>query len=147
MKAGRIVVIVSTALVVAVALMGVYLAEQARIHDLDQQRAHALLHLSDAVERFHEEHGALPASLEALAAATPGLSPSDLRDPQTQAPYVYRATADDAYQLCAAFRTPGVSDEDIRGRRGRDRGCFHFTTPRPVTLSVVPPLKRGSGSR
>jgi len=134
MSAGRIFVIASTVLVVAVIVVGIYLTgspRQARIRSLDRQRVEALTQLSAAINAYRYDHNALPPSLDEAARAEVGIAPANLVDPETGAPYAYRTTGWDKYELCALFDGPSDADEDIRWRHGRGRACFDFTAPRP----------------
>lgn len=140
MSAGRIFVIGSTALVVAVVLVGVFLTgspRQARMHSLDRQRVEALTQLSGAIISYHRDHAALPASLGEAARAEAGIATADLTDPETGAPYEYRTTGADAYELCARFEGPSAADEDLRWKHGSGRACFAFAAPplRPSPLA------------
>ena len=141
MTAARIFVIASTALVVVVVAVGVFLTGspmQARIRSLDRERVQALMRLSGVVERYHDDHDALPRSLEALAAGQPGLSPEDLRDPVTNARYEDRPTGADTYQLCAAFGGPSAVDEEVFWRHAKGRDCFDFTAPKAPAPRTPP---------
>ena len=139
-SAGRIFVIASTVLVVAVVLVGIYLTgspREARVRSLDRQRVEALTRLSAAINAYRYDHNALPPSLDEAARAEPGIAPANLVDPENGAPYAYRATGADKYVLCAVFDGPSEADDEIRWRHGRGRACFDFTAPK---RNASPPL-------
>jgi len=144
MKAGRIFVIASTLLVVSVVMVGIYLSgspRQARIRSLDRQRVEALTQLSEAITAYRYDHNALPPSLDEAARTEPGIGPANLVDPESGAPYEYRTTGADTYELCARFEGPAAADDDVRWRHGVGRRCFEFTTPKPVQPPVLTPGK------
>jgi hypothetical protein len=143
-SAGRIFVIASTLLVVVVVAAGVYLIgspREARVRSLDHQRIETLMRLSGAVQSYRYEHDALPSSLAAASQAEPGIRPADLIDPESGAPYEYRTTGRETYELCAQFDGPAAADEEVRWRHGPGRACFPFTAPKPVQPPSLAPAK------
>lgn len=141
MKAGGIFAIASIVLVVAVVVVGVYLTgspRQARVRSLDRQRIETLTQLSGAITSYRGDHNVLPASLEEVARAEAGIAPADLSDPESGAPYEYRATGEKTYELCARFGGPSDPDEAIRWRHGPGRACFAFTAPPPPARAPTP---------
>lgn len=141
-SAGRIFVIASTLLVVAVVLVGIYLTgspRQARMRSLDRQRVEALTQLSAAINAYRYDHNALPPSLDEAARAEVGIAPANLVDPENGAPYEYRTTGAETYELCARFDGPAAADDDVRWRHGPGRACFAFTAPpRPSSVKEGP---------
>ncbi|MGE5565940.1 MAG: hypothetical protein ACM3YN_07295 [Parcubacteria group bacterium] len=132
MRASRIFLVASTLLVVTVVIIGVYLMgspRQARVRGLDRQRIQTLTQLSNAFDGYGYEGRPLPKSLQVLAGERPGIEPADLRDPETGAPYEYRATSARSYELCARFGGSSAPDEAIRWAHGPGRKCFQFTLP------------------
>ena len=132
MSAGRIFVIASTVLVVSVVLVGIYLTgspREARMRSLDRQRVEALTQLSTAINGYRYDHSALPPSLDEAARAEAGIGPANLIDPENGAPYEYRTTGADTYELCADFGAASGPDDAIRWRHGAGRKCFEFTAP------------------
>lgn len=115
---------VAVALAVAVGLKLVGGPGQARMRHLDGERVAALTRLASDIDAYRRGHGGLPATLEGLAAQRNDLPEAQLRDPETGAPYEYRATGPAAYELCAAFAAPSDEEVAIRWRHGRGRTCF-----------------------
>ncbi|HEX6860240.1 MAG TPA: hypothetical protein VF138_08605 [Caulobacteraceae bacterium] len=146
MSAGRIFVVGATLLVLAVLTAGVLVAgspRQARIYSLDRERVRALTELSFVIDRYHEERGALPRTLAELAAFEPGVTPDDLVDPRTQAPYEYHPAGAGGFELCATFEAASPKDDEIRWRHEAGRKCFDFKAPKsasdPVGRAIVVP--------
>lgn len=113
---------------VAAALVLLGSPRLARLHRLDDQRLSALQALTNTVDAYLRTHGALPDTLDQLAADQAWLAPSALRDPETGAPYGYRRTGPAAYQLCARFATATDEDSPVHWRHGPGRACFSQTT-------------------
>jgi hypothetical protein len=107
--------------------------DERRVSDLDEQE--------DAVENWFQEHGALPASLAALA-RQPGMRLA-IVDPETGSPYDYAATGARSYRLCARFSTDtalrartGDLARDVHWAHGVGRQCFERTIP-PATAATA----------
>lgn len=78
----------------------------------DQQRINDLQKIYYSVARFWRENKKLPQSLEVLTETGGSLDPKrDLRDPETGTPYVYEATGDKTYKICANFYFAGEASD------------------------------------
>ena len=130
-------VTVAGLLVVAAVAAGLVLLgspRQARLRRMDDQRLSALQALTNTVDAYMGKHGALPDTIDQLAADQVWLAPSALRDPETGAPYDYRKTGPAAYLLCARFATATDEDAPLHWRHGPGRACFSQTTSaKPAT--------------
>lgn len=95
-------------MVTATVGVGLYLAgspSKERGRRFDEQRVNELQQIATAVDSAYYRDGRLPTALEQLSAAPEyGYVPS-LVDPETGAPYEYRPTDGDTYELCATFET------------------------------------------
>jgi type II secretory pathway pseudopilin PulG len=98
---------------------------------MDDRRVDDLQQIQVAARAYRERTGALPESLEALA-AQPGVGLS-MADPATSRPYAYRRLAGDRFSLCAVFATDtGRPREgarrwiDLQWAHGSGRQCFEF---------------------
>lgn len=100
----------------------------ARKRSIDLHRQRDLQALAGAINGFKTRTKDLPRDLAALKAATIASVPS-LVDPETGAPYEYRLTSAEAYELCATFDTEfdGVQNGIVgtwRHRAGHQ--CYEF---------------------
>jgi hypothetical protein len=108
---------------------------EARRQQLDKQRVRELQALSRALADYHKERGDLPASLDQLA--DPVKRPAlHLADPETKIAYEFRATAPEAYELCAAFQATldAATGDDVYNAfwyHPPGRACYQFTVPPP----------------
>jgi hypothetical protein len=93
--------VVTVAVLVALALgvRAIGNPREARQHRLDGTRVEALERISAGVNLYHQRHGRLPENLQALRE----FSNVRLQDPDTGAPFEYRATGEQKYELCATF--------------------------------------------
>lgn len=116
---------------VVVGLWKVGAPGDARLRRLDDRRIAALEALSSAVSDFRRTHDSAPESLDVLARSQDDVSGYSIRDPETNAPYEYRRTGANSYELCARFSA--VADEDValRWRHGAGRRCFSLTVTAP----------------
>ena len=129
-------VIAGLAVVASVAAALAVLGSPAHQRDLrlDERRVGDLGRLDSAIGEFWKSEGHLPARLADLPTAN-GMNP---KDPQTGAPYGYRAIDTRHYALCAVFATDNRHeddlDEDAVGYFGRQwthlagRHCFVQST-------------------
>jgi hypothetical protein len=90
---------VAVLIIAAVAITGS--PKQARLENLDDQRAHDLGNIQKEILTYWENKGELPASLDALQDSMTGYVPP--RDPQTKKPYIYKITGATSFELCAEF--------------------------------------------
>lgn len=111
----------------------------ARQQRLDQRRAGHLESLRSAIERYRDELGELPPSLQALAGEP--LRVAVPRDPVSDRPYGYRMLGSERYELCATFTTATLQPDDESGepdylghppftrfmRHARGEDCFTLT--------------------
>lgn len=86
---------------------------QQRQQRFDEQRVEALDRITMAITSHAESRGRLPASLAALR-ATPHGAGLAIVDPETGAPFHYRALDARRYELCATFAT---AQEGTGGRQ------------------------------
>lgn len=125
-------VIAGVAVAASVAAALAVLGSPAHQRDLrlDERRAGDLARLDSAIGEFWKSEGHLPSRLADLPARN-GLL--DAKDPQTGAPYGYRAIDTRHYALCAVFATDNTreeGDDDPVGYFGRQwahpagRHCF-----------------------
>lgn len=145
---GRWMLIAATVIVVAtlaVAFMTMESPGQVRDRNLDQRRVGELDDISDAIERWHGEHGKLPASLAELA-AQPGVSLA-VRDPVSGTAYGYEPGTGSRYRLCAVFATDTAKRDsqqyvfrypDQRWPHPAGRHCFERKVEAPQDASVEP---------
>jgi hypothetical protein len=119
-------------LVAALVLLGNPL--HARRLRLDESRVQDLRSLQQAIESYHDRHGELPASLEALR-SDPGTFVGNLIDPVTAEPYGFRRTGDRTYELTATFAltSPGEAEQPALNRDGF---FAHGQGPKTFTVTV-----------
>ncbi|HTM67731.1 MAG TPA: hypothetical protein VL426_00375 [Candidatus Binatia bacterium] len=94
------------AMVAAVIAVGLYVAgspSKERERRFDEQRVNELQQIANAVDNAYYRDGHLPSSLEELAANKQDNYVPSIVDPATRAPYEYRTTDGDTYELCATF--------------------------------------------
>ncbi len=80
----------------------------------DERRVNDLQMIQGEVLRHWQMKGALPEHLDALRDTISGFLPPS--DPETGAPYEYRATGKLAFELCAVFAVPSRMQGAFRGR-------------------------------
>ncbi len=114
MSAGKLLLAAATLAVVAAIAAAVMLEppHRQREYRLDAHRVSDLAALDAAVNLYWKRHGALPTTLEALA-AEPGLSA--LKDPETQAAYGYEITGSQSFRLCANFASGSRATDRYAG--------------------------------
>ncbi len=84
----------------------------------DEQRVNDLTETQYQILNYWQSKGKLPASLQDLTDSISGFSAPT--DPETKAPYEYKATANMSFQLCATFDKPSFS---------KDGGVTGYQTP------------------
>ncbi|GLQ51625.1 hypothetical protein ACFFJT_15390 [Dyella flava] len=101
MSAGRLLLIVASAVVLVAVLSGLYVvgspAHQRKLR-MDDERVVALRMASGLVHQYWVQHSALPDDLSATSIQTHWQN-----DPATGKPYVYSQLGKDSYSLCATF--------------------------------------------
>ncbi len=94
---------------------------------LDEQRVQGLESLRyGAIDRYYEINGRLPSSIDEVF-ATRLVSEEALLDPETGAPYEFRQTGENTYDLCATFRLPSSPESapsDPFWSHGAGYTCF-----------------------
>jgi hypothetical protein len=140
---GRRLAIAGTIVVVGAVVASVWVTgspSAQRAARLDARRVNDLDDIKDAIRRHVDDHGALPASLAALA-REPGIHLS-IADPVTGTIYEFAVTGPRSYRLCASFSTDTAlqapSDylaNDARWAHGIGRRCFERTA---ATASGLP---------
>lgn len=121
--------------VLAAVVAGLWLVgapSDARLRRLDDQRVGALQVLASTIDNYRQTHGGTPRSLGQLAQDQDRIAPSSMRDPDTSAPYEYRRTGPNTYELCARFSVASDDEVALRWRHGSGRQCYSLT-------AVVPP--------
>jgi hypothetical protein len=123
---GRMVAIFASALVVIAVVGGLYFAGspgEARLRRQDDRREELLNSASYAIERYHGEHGRLPAVLDS---AGPEWARDSLgaRDPVTGVPFDYRTVSDSSYELCATFARGSEGEPTRSWNHPEGRHCF-----------------------
>lgn len=89
---------------------------------LDDRRVRDLRHITGAIDRYHQTHGALPAALAALN-EQPGVDLA-LLDPESAAPYGYAVSDGRRYRLCAVFRTDSAARHETEWAHAAGNHCF-----------------------
>lgn len=125
-----------------------------RERKLDEQRISALQQISSTLEAYYHEKTALPASLDELTKNSNYYLPS-LLDPKTGAPYEYRPTGANSYDLCAVFETESLPYDQNQPQYSRpypyggvmswDHGiglkCYQVTVKIEPAALLAPTLK------
>jgi hypothetical protein len=129
---GRVVVgaFIVAAVVAAIGAALVYVGSpgEARQRRFDDERETDLGELAISVNSYWRANTRLPASLQESAQGGPASVP---RDPESDAPYEYRALGDRRYELCATFarpsdEPPGINEPPFRAHPA-GRHCFTMT--------------------
>ena len=133
MNVNRIYAYGSTAAVVIAIIVGLTLSGSPaaeRQSRLDKQRLGDLHTLSNHIQRFAEEQGSLPITLEALV---DGHNVDRIpRDPESQMMYTFAQTGENSYRLCADFTRASLADE-VQGFWAHEAGyqCFELSVAAP----------------
>jgi hypothetical protein len=91
----------------------------------DQARVEALRTIAFSLHAWAHNNPALPPNLNALQAT--GLQGSQLLDPESKRPYVYRIIGGTRYQLCATFFQPNEDQASTSSwRHGQGQTCFNL---------------------
>lgn len=94
------------AMVAVVVVVGLFVAgspSKERERRFDEQRVNELQQIAGAVDNAYYRDGHLPASLDEVAVNKQDYYVPSTVDPRTRAPYEYRTTGGDTYELCATF--------------------------------------------
>jgi len=117
--------VVGVVLVAGLVIGGLPRAERWR--RLDEQRVQGLESLRyGVIDKFYELNGRLPSSMDEVL-ATNLVSEEALLDPETGAPYEFRRTGENTYDLCATFRLPSSPEStpaDPFWSHGAGYTCF-----------------------
>ena len=119
----------------------------ARFRQLDEDRVQSLREIARGLERYHERHGRLPASLDSVLSEPDVFLSGRIVDPVSGERYEYRvldpATA--LYELCAVFQTADTTGRGGRylpaeiWKHGAGRHCFTITAGRAPRARPAPP--------
>lgn len=107
-----VVLSVTASIVAGFMTIGSPKAERAR--QLDMQRINELQSITYAIDNYYNTLGKLPASLTDLASQR-NVYVQSIVDPATQAPYEYRTSDADSYELCATFDGESVMEPEYQG--------------------------------
>jgi len=120
------IAVAAVALAVVVGLVLIGFPGAARATRMDERRVSDLQQISAAADLFWTRHERLPESLEALG-REPGVA-LPAGDPETGAPYEFRALTAGTYELCAVFNASSADSERVGGRLFWEHGagpqCF-----------------------
>ena len=148
MTTNRMAAIAITVVVIIAALAGLYLsgspAEQ-RLLRMDERRVRDLNQLANATQRYWQEQGELPATLQQLV---DGRRLNKLPvDPDSGQAYEYTA-GDKEFSLCAGFSRPSEATTTIEfWQHPAGEHCYEFDTtvimpPRRMNAIGAVPLNR-----
>lgn len=101
---GRTLLVGATVLVLAVVVAALLVLDspaEERRRRLDERRVRDLHAIADAIDAYRNREGGLPPRLDVLAGWQRFAAPRT--DPVTGAPYRYRVTGKETYELCATF--------------------------------------------
>jgi hypothetical protein len=135
MNVNRLAAITSSLLVSVVVVAGLIIAGSPgdqRLNRIDQLRVNDLRLISGVLNRYWNQHEALPESLGQLV---DGRLLNELpRDPTTGDPYEYERTAADAVRLCGVFERASVEESP-------DEYWYHLAGRYCFALSFAPQKK------
>ena len=129
MNVNRVAAITSSVLVAVVVVAGLIIAGSPgaqRLNRIDQLRVNDLRMISGVLNRYWNQHEALP---EALGQLVDGRFLNELpRDPASGEPYEYERTAPGAVKLCGVFARASAEDSpDDYWYHLAGRQCFAFS--------------------
>ena len=101
---GAVILVVLVTVVGGLSMVGT--PQNTRLQGLDDQRINQLQQLMYAVNTYSDKTGSLPDSLATLVAQPDGAYLSNVTDPESHQPYVYRLTSKSTYAVCATFDLP-----------------------------------------
>jgi hypothetical protein len=124
------------------AVLGLWLSGTpgtARQQQLDAQRVEDLHRIQNAVERYYETNGEVPAGIQDLDTMPVGLRSDELSDPESGEPYAYTRIVSVRYELCATFKKPSPRPRpgerrpspagDVFWEHPAGRHCFELKVP------------------
>jgi hypothetical protein len=127
---GLATILVCGAVVAAIVVLGGPREERARA--LDDARVGSLSGLESQIRIFWMREKRLPAMLDELSRSS-GFQPVS-RDPETGAPYEYRVTGPNSYELCATFERASDEKPPVRQKEwshAAGRRCFTLVARDP----------------
>jgi hypothetical protein len=143
--------VVATTAVAASIVAGVILVgtpESGRLERLDTDRVEHLQGIMRAIDRFGDEDGRLPDTLEELA--NDPRAAVDILDPESLESYEYRVLDESTYELCAVFdRESQVSRRAAPADfwyHGVGRHCFELAVRPSGSRDAEPILYGGRDS-
>ncbi len=133
---------VAVLVAVVLGLVAVGTPGQARERGLDVARVGNLRDIVRGVDIYWERNGSLPVSLESLSSER-DIDILSIVDPETRAPYAFRAAGDKAYQLCATFSLDAPTDQaSLRMHPYRERFWRHPAGYHCFDLEAIEPDAR-----
>ena len=115
----RLLAVVASVAVVGAVVAGLYLSgspAKQRALRLDAERLSSLQSIASGIDVYYQKYGRNPDSLDVINGTDPNqvsyVSPDSMKDPETKAPYAYRQTGGDTYELCATFALPSPAQDE-----------------------------------
>jgi len=114
----------SLAIVVAIFISSLFVVDsptETRNKKFDNLILDSFNNIDGAINGYYQENEELPANLNELREEYSYLSEDSLRDPVSKVQFDYRVTADDAYELCATFKTSNKNENLMEFSYNKDR--------------------------
>jgi len=112
---------------------------ESRARQLDQLRLQALKNSEIAINRYYDEHKALPADLKIIDKEH---FKEQWRDPETNQPLEYKLLGDKSYQLCASFsrQSDALDRHDyLYKNHAAGHNCFEYSgEAKPNKIDMIP---------
>jgi hypothetical protein len=120
-KIVKIFTFVTLILVITVFVAAWFFVEspkEARARRLDGMVLNNFSSLNNVINNYYELKGELPENLTELENFDHYFNPSDLVDPETKEPFVYKLLNEKEFELCAIFRTSNLNEQAELAYRG-----------------------------
>lgn len=117
----------------------------ARLSRIDQTKEYDLQQIQSQISNFYQVKQKLPTSLDELQDSTiPVVVPTD---PQTGAPYIYRAKSATTFELCATFNRPSLPTQGrvsrpFYGGESWQHGSGEVCFTRTIDPDRYPPINK-----